>query len=639
MLTVQFFKGSIKQPKTEGVVRMLVVIISWIYMGIVCLPAGMGILQLLGKVLKKSLKRGGFHYMMTGLAAITVYAEYFSLIGKIGIFAHLVMLLAAIAGILFKRRELLAFVGKLGKKEFFWTGFFYCGIILLFAFFTSRGEFHTDTGIYHGQAIRWYEEFGVVRGLGNLQLHYAYNSAYLAFASIFSMFALLGTSLHTTTGFMEVLLCLYACHGLRGFWRRKRHGADFGRMAILIYLLVIICRSMSPATDFGTMLTAFYVLLRWLEVREKSGDYHDYALLAVLAVFVMTMKLSAVTLLLFALFPAWHLVKQKEWRPIFIYILLGVIILLPFLVRNVIISGWLVYPFAGIDWFNVDWKIPREYLQVDAAQITVWGRNIFDISKIDLPLKEWVPIWWEALERYEKMLLAATAGGGLWAGGQMVRHILRFNRKKTDARVKKDALVRTYALLKKDALVKTDLRADTGANTLLKTDSRADTGTDAWAMAIFYLNLLAGLLVWFAMAPFIRYGLVFILMLPAVAVGEMLSHEYRGPARIAMGVMLAWIGLSLSPYVDHYVTDAGVFVKQNYRQAYYLMPKDYDRPETKVLKMGNTDFYVPADSEFLSYYDFPGSCYGFMLERSTMRGATLADGFKADEIPPLSDYR
>ena len=53
-------------------------------------------------------------------------------------------------------------------------------IVLISAFYASRGVFHRDTGIYHAQAIRIIEEYGVIKGIGNFQLHFAYNSsAYL----------------------------------------------------------------------------------------------------------------------------------------------------------------------------------------------------------------------------------------------------------------------------------------------------------------------------------------------------------------------------------------------------------------------------------------------------------------------------
>ena len=85
------------------------------------------------------------------------------------------------------------------------------------AYFASRGLQHTDTGIYHAQAIRWYEEYGLVKGLGNLQQHFAYNSAYLAYAAAFSMKWLVGQSLHGTNGFLQAFLCIWALYGLKNF--------------------------------------------------------------------------------------------------------------------------------------------------------------------------------------------------------------------------------------------------------------------------------------------------------------------------------------------------------------------------------------------------------------------------------------
>ena len=39
------------------------------------------------------------------------------------------------------------------------------------------------------------------------------------------------------------------------------------------------------------------------------------------------------------------------------------------------ISGWLLYPFDGIDIFQPEWKIPKEYLLIDAGQINTILKN------------------------------------------------------------------------------------------------------------------------------------------------------------------------------------------------------------------------------------------------------------------------
>lgn len=251
---------------------MLTIILSWIYTALICTLIGTGVLDVV-----KKIKFSWTHYMMAGIIAITVYVEFFSIFAKIGILAHGVMLMAALFIGYFRRKELGKLLRTYRGVICSWEGFFYGCFILLIAFFTSRGDFHTDTNIYHAAAIRLYEEYGVLKGAGNLQLHYAYNSAYLAFASIFSLNWLFGRSLHTTTGLLEVVLCLYAFHGLKNFKQHESHMADMMRIGILFYTLVNVTRSMSPATDYAVMFFVFFVVTAWCDLIEQKiigGGYN-----------------------------------------------------------------------------------------------------------------------------------------------------------------------------------------------------------------------------------------------------------------------------------------------------------------------------------------------------------------------------
>ena len=51
---------------------------------------------------------------------------------------------------------------------------------------------HYDTYLYHAQAIRWIEEYGVVPGLGNLHHRFAYNNSVFSLQALFSLSFLLG---------------------------------------------------------------------------------------------------------------------------------------------------------------------------------------------------------------------------------------------------------------------------------------------------------------------------------------------------------------------------------------------------------------------------------------------------------------
>lgn len=555
---------------------MLSILLSWIYISLICALIGLGVLGLV-----KDRRFPLSYCLVAGIITITVYVEFFSIFARIGACAHMLLLAAAVlAG--WKMRARIRLLWRTYRPVLFsWEGFFYCCFILLIAFFTSRGEFHTDTNIYHAAAIRLYEEYGLIKGVGNLQLHYAYNSSYLAFASVFSLNWLFGRSLHTTTGFLEVIMCLYAFHGLKAFKEHDNHIADMMKVGILFYTLVNVTRSMSPATDYATMYFVLFIITAWCDTLfEGHGDVTAFSLLSVAAVFVATFKFSACLLALLALYPAFVLIKEKRWREIAGYCLCGCVILCPFLIRNYLISGWLLYPLDSIDLFRPQWKIPKEYLLHDANQIKVWGRCLYDVSKVDLPVREWFPVWWEHQFRYEKMFLGAVALGAVL---QLVIWFVRI---------------------------------------LKKRKPRPQ-------MAVLHLAVWANLAVWFFMAPFIRYGLAFLFGVIMIAVGEYLSENKSGLYSIVSGCLMFCILLSVSPYWDQYVTDAGVFVKHNLKEPYYVVQQDYDEGNMDSIEINGNRIYFSTGEEINSYHVFPGTCYKPMLERSTLIGDRIEDGFRA----------
>jgi hypothetical protein len=78
---------------------------------------------------------------------------------------------------------------------------------------------------------------------------------------------------------------------------------------------------------------------------------------------------------------------------------------LPFFIRNVLLSGWLVYPFTRIDLFDVKWKIPKGMADYDAREIQVWGRGYSDVSRYEIPVEEWLPDWFRSLAGSDKLLV------------------------------------------------------------------------------------------------------------------------------------------------------------------------------------------------------------------------------------------
>ena len=84
---------------------------------------------------------------MAGLAALTVYAQIFSLFGGVGIGANLLLILFCLAAVLLLRKRLVEFwrlqTEGIRRVKLLILLF----LILLLAYGTSRGFMHVDTGL------------------------------------------------------------------------------------------------------------------------------------------------------------------------------------------------------------------------------------------------------------------------------------------------------------------------------------------------------------------------------------------------------------------------------------------------------------------------------------------------------------
>ena len=588
---------------------MIMILMEWAYMATLSFLMGFACLA-------PFRKKGGCQihsavtYMMAGLLVLNVYAEYFSLFAGVGFWASLIAVFAAVIGGMLLRRDLADFfkISKtqtcqkktersdegLENSKSLWrkknkaVWLLYAGLTLLFAYGSSRGYMHYDTGLYHAQAIRWIEEYGVVPGLANLHSRFGYNSASFALSAFFSETWLIGRPMHCVAGFFALLCACKCAAGLMAFWKRKKvRISDFLSIGGLFYLIAVFREMVSPASDYFAMLVLFWVIMTWVELWEQERDCPigekqtvPYALLSLYLVYAATVKLSTAVILLLVLYPAVLLLRQKKWLQIAGYIALGLLIAFPYLARNVLISGWLIYPFAAIDLFSVDWKIPASYLQNDSDQIKVWGRCLYDVTKINDPVSAWFPVWWGEKDRYEMMLLIANMVAGISAVLSVVWK-----------RIRKEKL--------------------------------------CWDRVVVYAAVLGGIAGWFFLAPFIRYGLAFLLIFPLMAFGEWLRPMQMGPVRIASGFLCAAIFFSLSMYWDYYVLFDLVWGKQHLTDPAWVVQQDYDSVEVESFEMeGGLIVYYPAGGqENISYDAFPAAAYRMMAERTKLRGSDIRDGF------------
>lgn len=522
-----------------------------------------------GFLIKKYFQLRLDEILVAGLLISMVVAEYISLFMGVSVVAGIVVMLFAVIGYIVCRKEVKNNINLFINSSIYTKLMCIMGILLLaivFSVVAVQSPNYVDTGLYHAQSIRWIEEYGVVRGLGNLHHRFAYNSAFLCLQALFSWKTIIGQSLHGMNAYFAMLMLGYSIISQHVFRGESFSVSDAVKIIIPIYIFTVWKQLSSPNTDSMVLLLVVYIVAKWIDELEKGPSERNsfYAFLGLLVVAACTIKVSVAPMVLLLIKPIVKYIKQKDWLAILKWGLLVGVIILPYFARNVMISGYILYPYPSLDFFDVDWKMNQYTVICDSKEIMAWGRNLFDVTLADAPITYWLPMWFANIEVVYKVLL-------------IINPLFLI-------------LIVIYAIKSKN-------------------------------IDVFLLGntFVVSNLFWLLTAPYIRFGLEYILFGTCVVCGYMVKHQanYKVQKILVRGTFSV-VGFMLVLYLLKCDT---------YRKFY---PNDYP-----ILGVNTIHFYndiVINYPEGLAnegyYWYFPETPYPDYVELIELRGTDLADGFR-----------
>lgn len=585
---------------------MISVLINWSYVFITTYIIGYFTLSRAYRFYKHERHIGIMSSVMAGLAITTAYAGFFSIFYKVGIVANIVMILFCALFVWLDRTHYTDILSDINGGKFigriFGSGSTRIIKVIVFLiffvaalFFTTEGNFFSDSGYYHEQSIRWIEEFGTVKGSVHILKRLAYNSCYFCQCALYSMKDIFSQSLHCLSGFYGILVMGYA---LAGFNKSIRTNAI--RLAPFVYFILLCSEITSPASDYPLVFSVFYVVIRWFELRDDNEEhYSPYALLSLFVVFLISIKLTVGCLILIVIKPAIAMIKEKRVKEIITSIMAGIIILLPYFIRNYIICGWLIYPFTKIDIFNPDWKLPMRHVQADADEIKVWGRGMGQIGgQVTDSIKVWLPHWWEYMSVPNRLIVASAI---IVLSVYLVYRVCRFV----------TGVIRIY-------------------NKKTATNEKRLVIIDSIDRYIFEAALLFSLLYWFFESPLFRYGVCYIFIVMFYAIGDMLGEAWNKSVIIRVAVVLICV-LTMIPFTNGIIE----YFKWNYEcilyysdYEYFVMQEDYPRVEYGTTEINGVTFYYPKEElGQIGYHMFPALWFNG-TDNVESRGDKITDGYR-----------
>jgi hypothetical protein len=363
-----------------------------------------------------------FQTLWLGFAGLLAFLQLASLVLPIATPAAILAWLPAVFGFAVQRRAVLHHVKEIRKRRR--ASILLAVIIFLIAVLVGWAAWDRvllyDTGLYHLQVVRWSTRYSVVPGLANLHTRFGYNNSVHLFGA-FTDALWEGAAAHVANGF---LLCVALAQSfteiLTASTPRRRRRQVFC-MAMLPFFLVKLWTTIevsSLSSDLPLAVFSFALVLELLSMPPVSIRRAPLLIVVFLSLGAVasTTKLGGGSLLAVSCVFAFFVLRRgTNRRTLALTLTLPCALLLGWLVRGVVMSGWVVYPVFGR--LPVSWAVPEDVAHVDLANIRSWAR-IFGKGPEEVfghGFWHWFSPWLETFRvSHEFVLLVAASALVAW---------------------------------------------------------------------------------------------------------------------------------------------------------------------------------------------------------------------------------
>jgi len=285
--------------------------------------------------------------------------------------------------------------------------------IIFIMLINSGAVLMDDTDSYHIQMIKWIQEYGTVPGIANLHVRYGLNSSWFVTAG-FLLQPFFGiTPYLALNGLLSVWAGSYLLNKIYIVYTRKPDEKKTSVLAasFVLFCLMIFCWPMirgNPATANYDFITTFIIVVIFLESYE-ANKLTLFPELLIWPCFLFTVRIINYPWLLLSLLVLVYLYRIRQNKLATICLFSALLIVIPFLARNIYLSGYVFYPLHQLDLFNTDWKADDRIMSAYVEFTRTFNR----VNEMHLPIEEtrripfpeWITFWYKYLSYFDKLLI------------------------------------------------------------------------------------------------------------------------------------------------------------------------------------------------------------------------------------------
>lgn len=398
---------------------MLATLLAWLYISFLCWAWGILFLQLVRKSTREASIFPHFSIVcLIGLPVITIVASILSLFLPLGNWWIQFMFILP-ASLVFFVKNVPYFFSSL-KKEFsllhISSSVLLISLLLLILGMSTWTIVHPDTLGYHAQTMQWIEKYKAVPGLVHLHVRFGYQGLWFVDCALFD-FSFIGkqgiTFLNSTVLFWFLLFIINRIdHNFFNTGKKIYGFCWIGLLSLSLWSYTQVrLTAASASPDFIATIFVLAIIYMLLARGASHLQANDWLLAALLSIVSVTIKLSVAPILVIAFAALLFFIIRRKLKSFLFCVVIGVLALSAFIARNIITSGYVIFPSTAIDIVHVDWKYSKDRTEQEKNYITAYAKSHGVVTKEEIDTVnnmsagKWLPGWWKNRSTADKVIV------------------------------------------------------------------------------------------------------------------------------------------------------------------------------------------------------------------------------------------
>ncbi len=357
------------------------------------------------------MREGPFEFqILFGLGLVGILGHFISLFAPIDWASRIAIVLLGASAILERsyRESFYKYWQRISSADI-GNKILLCLILIIACLLAAGPIIRDDSDSYHLQNVLWIRTYGTVPGLANLHSRFGFNSIW------FHTTAALVPDGHlnyytTPNTLLSLLLATFLLAPPAESEKKEKPPSNLPAYLTLALQLFIwyYWRGNIQSTNYDYyFFTSAILFFIHFNAKEKTVlNWIPWAL-AIPPILFCVRPIYAPALL-FTFWALVELLKQRKYTKTILSIVMISGIIMLFLVRNYVLTGYPLYPSRILDIQDAPWKVPSEQLE----KLYAFIQN-YSIPR-DKCLSEAIRFWIDKLYNYDKIFLLLGTLGLLW---------------------------------------------------------------------------------------------------------------------------------------------------------------------------------------------------------------------------------